>query len=63
LCVLPGFIKKAIKYYAEQFGSDDEVAVRATPKREEAAERVDKADLLEKQCFAPLAKSRKPTSM
>ena len=59
LCVLLGFIKKAIKYYADQFGSDDEVAVRATPKREEAAERADKAHLLEKAMLCAFGKVKK----
>ena len=59
LCVLLGFIKKAIKYYADQFGSDDEVAVRAPPKREEAAERSDKAVLLEKAMLCAFGKVKK----
>ena len=59
LCVLPGFIKKAIKYYADQFGSDDEAAVRAPPKRDEAAERADKADLPEKAMLCAFGKVTK----
>ena len=36
ICVGAGFIKKAIKYYAEQFGSDDDGEVPPpTPRRDD----------------------------
>ena len=54
-----GFIKTAIKFYAEHFGSDDESVVRAQPKKEESAERADKADLLEKAMLCAFGKVKK----